>query len=231
MDVWRRGCSLRPAPTSRRAPQPCIDTSHYSAIVAVDTVLGPAGASIARFVRAGGGLVLLAGAANAPAVRAIAPARAGIRKLAGMRSFAVAEPLNATPVYPLVDVRADAVRLSTRGSSITSAARREGAGRVLQVGFDETWRWRMQGGADAIATHRAWWSRVVASVAATHRAPSPKPTRPKARRWRAWSTRSAAVRRSLPDRIGARPVPRWLFPALLLTLLAEWGSRRWRGAR
>ena len=230
---WRVEARLFVAPGAdvTQGTAAVLDTSHFSAIVAVDTMLGPAGASIARFVRAGGGLVLLAGAANAPAVRAIAPARAGIRKLAGMRSFAVAEPLNATPVYPLVDVRADAVPLSIRGSSITSAARREGAGRVLQLGFDETWRWRMQGGADAIAKHRAWWSRVVASVAATPLAPiaeSPSAEgAPLARFVDALGPPASVA----PGSTSTHQLPRWLFPALLLTLLAEWGSRRWRGAR
>jgi hypothetical protein len=208
-----------------------IDTNRYAAIVAVDTTLGPAGASIARFVRAGGGLVLLAGAANAPAVRAIAPARAGIRKLAATRSFDVAEPVNAMPVYPLLDLRADAVPLSSRGSLITGAARREGAGRVLQLGFDETWRWRMQGGADGVAKHRAWWSRVVASVAATPLAsvaesPSAEGA-PLARLVEALGPPLTAA----PGSVSTHELPWWLLPALLLTLLAEWGSRRWRGAR
>jgi hypothetical protein len=34
-----------------------------------------------------------------------------------------------------------------------------------------------------------------------------------------------------PGSTSTRQLPWWLFPALLLTLLAEWGSRRWRGAR
>ena len=79
----------------------------------------------------------------------------------------MAEPLNAMPILPLVDLRADAVSTSTRDAWTTGAARREGAGRVLQLGFADTWRWRMQGGADGVAKHRAWWSRVVAAVAAT----------------------------------------------------------------
>jgi hypothetical protein len=208
-----------------------IDTSRYSAIVALDTTLGSAGASITRFVRAGGGLVLLADAANAPAVRALAPARAGDRRLAAARSFDVAEPVDAMPVYPLSNLRADAVPLSTRGSVITGAARREGAGRVLQLGFDETWRWRMQGGADAVAKHRAWWSRAVASVAATRLAPAAESPSaegaPLARLVDALGPPVAGA----PGSTSTHHLPAWLFPALLLTLLAEWGSRRWRGSR
>lgn len=208
-----------------------IDTAHFSAIVALDTVLGTVGPQIARFVREGGGLVLLADAANAQAVRAIAPARVGVLHPAAIRAFDGSEPVNAMPVYPLESPRRDAVRLATRGALLTAAARREGAGRVLQAGYDETWRWRMQGGADAVAAHRAWWSRMVGSVAAGAFAVSGSAT----------SAEGAPLARLVDalgpptDRAPAASVPRqlpaWLLPALLIFLLAEWGSRRLRGAR
>jgi hypothetical protein len=208
-----------------------IDTAHFSAIVALDTVLGAVGPKIAAFVRGGGGLVLLGDAANAPAVRAIAPARAGARRMSASRTYDVANPTNAMAVYPLESPRSDAVRLSTRGSLVTSAARREGAGRVLQASFDETWRWRMEGGTDAVAGHRAWWSRMVGSVAAV---PLPRADES--------SSAEGAPLARLVDALGpatvvapAESVPRrlpgWLLPALLLMLIAEWASRRLRGAK
>jgi hypothetical protein len=208
-----------------------IDTSRYSAVVALDTTLGSVGPSIARFVRDGGGLVLLAGAANAPALRAIAPAHAGERRPAGTRAFDVAEPVNAMAVYPLESPRGDAVRISTRGPLLTVAARREGAGRVLQAGFDETWRWRMQGGAGAVASHRAWWSRIVASVAAAPLPPlDESPAAEGAPLARLVDALGPPVT-TAPDSSAPHRLPVWLFPAILLCLLAEWGSRRWRGAQ
>ncbi|HEY2850858.1 MAG TPA: hypothetical protein VGI97_13330 [Gemmatimonadaceae bacterium] len=208
-----------------------IDTAHFSAIVALDTTLGKVGPSIAGFVRGGGGLVLLADAASAPSVRAIAPARVGARRAALNRTFDVADPLTAMAVYPLEALRADAVQLSTRGAATTSAARREGAGRVLQVGFDETWRWRMQGGSDAVAAHRAWWSRMAGSVAAI---PLPRADEsssaegaPFARLVDALGPATAVV----PAASVPRALPAWLLPALLILLLVEWGSRRLRGAK
>jgi hypothetical protein len=208
-----------------------IDTAHFSAIVALDTVLGTVGPQIASFVRSGGGLVLLADAANAPAVRAIAPARAGALRAAAIRAFDGSEPVNAMPVYPLEAVRGDAVHLSTRGSLLVAAARREGAGRVLQAGYDETWRWRMQGGSDAVAAHRAWWSRMVGSVAAV----------PFVGADDSWSAEGAPVARLVsalgpatneaPRSSVPHKLPGWLLPALLIFLLTEWGSRRLRGAR
>ena len=208
-----------------------IDTAHFSAIVALDTTLGSVGPSIVRFVREGGGLLLLADAANAPAVRAIAPARAGTKKIANVHAFDSSDPVNAMPVYPLESPRGDIVRLTTRGASLTSAARREGAGRVLQIGFDETWRWRMQGGADAVAAHRAWWSRMLGSVAATP-LPAADETQsaegaPLARLIGALGPPTAVE----PATSAPRRLPAWLFPLLIICLLAEWGSRRWRGAQ
>lgn len=207
------------------------DTAHFSAIVALDTTLGQVGPHIAGFVRGGGGLVLLADAANAPSVRAIAPARVGARRAAANRTFDVADPLTAMAVYPLESLRADAVRLSTRGAETTSAARREGAGRVLQAGFDETWRWRMQGGSDAVAAHRAWWSRMVGSVAAI---PLPRANEtssaegaPLARLVDALGPATAVV----PAASVPRELPAWLLPLLLFLLIVEWGSRRLRGAK
>jgi hypothetical protein len=208
-----------------------IDTSHFSAIIAVDTALGTVGPSIVRFVREGGGLLLLADAADAPAVRGIAPAHAGVRQVAGTHAFDSADPIAAMPIYPLESPRGDVVRLTTRGAALTSAARREGAGRVVQAGFDETWRWRMQGGSGAVAAHRAWWSRMIASVAAT-----PLPAAgdvqsaegaPVAR----WIAALGPAVTEAPSASAPRRLPVWLLPALLICLLAEWGSRRSRGAQ
>jgi len=223
--------SVAPGAGVTQGPRDAIDTSRYSAVVALDTTLGPVATSVAPFVRSGGGLVLLAGAANAPGVRAMAPARAGVRRAAGTRGFDAPDPMDAMPLYPLEALRGDAVPLSRRGALVTAAARREGAGRVLQAGFDDTWRWRMQGGAGSVAAHRAWWSRLVGSVAAV---PLPAADRSPA-------AAGAPVAR-LVDAIGppaavapaarrADRLPAWLLPTILLCLLTEWGSRRWRGAR
>jgi hypothetical protein len=151
--------------------------------------------------------------------------------LAGTHAFDAADPVTAMAVYPLESPRSDIVRLTTRGALLTSAARREGAGRVLQVGFDETWRWRMQGGTDAVAAHRAWWSRMVGSVAATplvvDAAASSAEGAPLARLIGALGPATTVE----PLASAPRRLPAWLLPLLLICLLAEWGSRRWRGAQ
>jgi hypothetical protein len=208
-----------------------LDTSGYAAVVALDSTLGAAGASIARFVRQGGGLVLLAEAANSRALRALAPSPAGPRSAPLLRTFTGPVPWDALPLYPLESLRQDAVRLAMRGPVIAVAARREGAGRVVQAGYDETWRWRMQGGDDAVAAHRAWWSRLVASAAASTPASGAEPGSaegaPLARLVDALGPASAAPADGAPR----NRLPPWLLPATFAVLLAEWTSRRLRGAR
>jgi hypothetical protein len=109
------------------------------------------------------------------------------------------------------------------------------AGRVVQTGYDETWRWRMSGGEEAVAAHREWWSRLVAAVAYAPLVP----------RASAPSALDETPLASLIDALGpaapldSRLVPRtndaritWtLFALVVASLLAEWTSRRLRGAR
>jgi hypothetical protein len=107
-----------------------------------------------------------------------------------------------------------------------------GAGRVVQLGYDETWRWRLAGTGDAPAAHRDYWSAVV--TAAAYRAAKPIATA---------NVNDAAPLASLYADLGAPSVPRaaplhisaglrwWMFALLALLLLAEWTSRRLRGAR
>ncbi|HEU4787753.1 MAG TPA: hypothetical protein VFS57_10100, partial [Gemmatimonadaceae bacterium] len=110
------------------------------------------------------------------------------------------------------------------------AARRVGAGRVLQVGYDDSWRWRMAGGPGSEAAHRMWWSRVAASVAYVPVGGSAE---------RDGSGAMAPVAH-LVDRIGPARAPvqrpgsrrvdsRILMAIIMILLLTEWGSRRLRG--
>jgi hypothetical protein len=126
------------------------------------------------------------------------------------------------------------VPLESRDGRVIAAARRAGAGRVVQLGYDETWRWRLAGTGDAPAAHRDYWSAVVS--AASYRAT--KPIESAAAR-----AGDAAPLASLYADLGAPSAPHaaplhigagvrwWMFALLALLLLAEWGSRRLRGAR
>jgi hypothetical protein len=205
-----------------------LDTAHYSVIVALDTALGAPGAQLARFVRSGGGLVLVGDAASASAVRDLAPAKRSDRRTAALMTFDAKQPLRSLPFTPLVAQRGDAVPLDAHDGSAVVVARRDGAGRVVQIGYDELWRWRMQGGDRGPAEHRAWWSRLVASVVPVPisiAAPVDEGA-PVAQLFTALGAPTTAPPRRAP---GER-LPIWLLPIICALLLAEWGSRRYRGA-
>jgi len=237
---------VAPGAEVRQGAATSLDTAHYAAVIALDSMLGGLGPQLSRFVRAGGGLILSGEAAAASAVRAFAPAAAGKRQPSGKRSFDAAQPLASLALAPLERPRADAVRLSARGPLLAVAARSEGAGRVLQLGYDETWRWRMEGGDDAVAAHRAWWSRLVASVVpaalavpqAAARAGATAAPLPAVGYTAGEGTPVARLYDSLgepsTESSGFAPprrLPAWVLPVMLLLLLGEWASRRLRGAR
>jgi hypothetical protein len=136
----------------------------------------------------------------------------------------------------VASLKPDAVPLESRDEAVTVAARRVGAGRVVQLGYDETWRWRMVGGDEATATHREWWSRLVSSVAY---APLVRRTSagdvaideaPLASLIDALGAASPLDAAAAPERDGTRTT-RILFALVVGGLLLEWASRRLRGVR
>jgi hypothetical protein len=121
------------------------------------------------------------------------------------------------------------------------AARRAGLGRVVQAGYADSWRWRMEGADEAPAAHRGWWSALVAAAAYAPAASAPSdgvaaladpapyaalvatlgpPDRA------ATDARGAAVAPSGAARLFGWP----LFLPLVGLLLVEWAARRARGA-
>lgn len=207
-----------------------LDTAHVSTVIAVDTVLGGLGPAIERYVRSGGGLILAGTSSFARATTSLAPGQLGTRiRPAVLPADTIG--LGATGFYPVASLKHDAVALERRSAGVSIAARRVGAGRVLQVGYDDSWRWRMAGGPGSDAAHRDWWSRLVSGVAYA----------PPAARANAGA--GSAPLASMIDRIGpARPLPpgtsgrapidRRVYMVLIMVLLsAEWGSRRLRGLR
>jgi hypothetical protein len=112
---------------------------------------------------------------------------------------------------------------------------------VLQLGYEDSWRWRLEGDDAAPAAHRRWWSAVVGSVA---HAPvvARRPVAAGALRTRLDPAPRAALVRALgPATAGERGGPTvarggrvpdsLLLVVALLALLLEWSSRRLRGAR
>jgi hypothetical protein len=234
---WRVASRVRVAPDIEvtQGPLGTIDTARYAAVVVLDSTAASLGPDIARYARAGGGVILGGAAARVGTIAAVAPGGVA-RRVAGVAgAVASASPRTGLAAYPIASPRRDAVVLESRDGSVMVAARRVDAGRVIQVGYDETWRWRMGGGGEAALAHREWWSRLVAAVAYAPLVP----------RASAPSALDETPLASLIDALGpaapldSRLEPRtndaritWtLFALVVASLLAEWTSRRLRGAR
>ena len=220
--------AVAPGVDVRGAEPPQIDTAHLSAIVAIDSSIAALGAAVQRFVEQGGGLVLAGSSANTRTVSFLAAGSVGART---RRNVAANDTigLGTTGYFPVASVREDAVAIDRRASGVAVAARRVGAGRVLQIGYDDSWRWRMAGAPGSEAAHREWWSRVVSSVAYAPGAIAEQP--------RTFDAPVASLFGRLgPPRPGpvasrANIDPRVLLAIMLVLLLVEWTSRRLRGLR
>ena len=232
---WKVSSRLRVGPNvfvTQGTPL-ALDSAHTSVVIALDSSAAAYASAIVAFERSGGGVVLAGDAPVAASLRALAPGRAGPRVAAASLSFASNAPRRALGYFPILSLAGDAVPLESRDGHVIAAARRVGAGRVVQLGYDETWRWRLAGTGDAPAAHREYWSAVVS--AAAYRAASPIGS--------AVQLGDAAPLASLYADLGAPTPPTvstlhvtpglrwWMFAVLALLLLAEWSSRRLRGAR
>lgn len=232
---WKVDAEMRVAPSVdvMQGSASVIDTLRYSAVIALDASAALRASAILRYVESGGGLILagVTGSLDAFAsVRAGSPGRvlvpSSIEGVPGSTS------LESLSLIPTASLRPGAVPLDTRRGSVASAARRHGAGRVLQEGYLDTWRWRMSGGDDSPALHREWWTHAVSSIAyapAVRHSPETADNAPTARLVEALGSSSQPVT-SL--RATAGSISLWLLFAILsLSLLAEWASRRLRGSR
>jgi hypothetical protein len=210
-----------------------LDTARYDVVIALDSTAADLAPAVARFVAQGGGAVIAGSALDVGELRGIAPARASARRPG--RILLEGDTLTRAdlPLRPLVAARDDAVPLERQAGGLAVAVRRAGRGRVAAVGYDESWRWRMQGGAAAEGAHRDWWSRMTGLVA-PERAPATSPSAERS---------GAAPRAALIAALGepatssapresssSSRLPLVLLVLALVALLAETASRRFRGA-
>jgi hypothetical protein len=207
-----------------------IDTARYSAVIALDSSALGSAAALARYVRSGGGLII---AAPLSAATPLAPLDVGVPRaeLPATEPFdTTGDPRKTLALTPIA-LREGAVALERRAGGVAVAVRRVERGRVMVVGYADTWRWRMAGGAGAAGQHRDWWAGLVASVAHVGRISKPRNR-----------SLDEAPLASLVERLGPAVAPAqagatshinsaWLFAALAALLLGEWASRRLRGAR
>lgn len=209
-----------------------LDTSRYAAVIVLDSVITDNLAGVPAFVRSGGGAILTAAATRAPGLRglAIAMPAAAVPAVEPFDTTG-SEPRRSLGLVPIAD-RPGQVVLERRSEGTALAARRIERGRVLIVGYLDTWRWRMSGAGDAAEAHRTWWADLVGAVAYAGRIP----------RAQTAASVDEAPLAHLVDRLGppstapgttdmARRIsPGALFGLLCGLLLLSWASRRLRGA-
>ena len=234
---WKVDAFIRVAPGTdvTQGSAAVIDTSRYSAVIALDGAALPYATRIIEFAQTGGGVVLAPPAAS---LGAMGPLRAGSigRPTSEARAIRAggSVSLATLAITPVTSLRSDALPLEKRAGSVTIAARRIGAGRALQLGYDETWRWRMSGGEGAVRDHRAWWTGLVSRVAYPPRV---------AIGTTATSTDDAPMiglfaaigpgtpASAMSNLSGKRSdLMAWLFVLLALGLMGEVASRRLRGS-
>ena len=231
---WQVDARLAVAPgvevTQGRSRVP--DTAHHAAVVVLEAPPSGATAAVARYVRAGGGAILSGAGVSAPGVTEIAAGRVGARIRPSSVVFADDRPRQALGFLVVVP-RSDAIVLEAHNGRAAAAARRVDAGRVVQLGYEETWRWRLAGGTQALEAHRTWWSALVSSVA--YRAPVPVPRdgaddgAPLANLVHVLGPPSPAAQVA-PMRAPWALSPVLLFALVSALLVAELASRRMRGA-
>jgi hypothetical protein len=219
-------------------PEP-LDTGRHVAAVALDSAAWPDAASLARFVRDGGGLVVAGAAAfGAPRGFPLAGTAGGARP-AVPGALSGATPRDGLVLHPVGALGAEVVvfeRSDRPDRPVALAARRLGAGRVVQAGWRDLWEWRLLGDDGSVAAHREWWATQVARATGARFA-GPEPP--------SWFAGDAAPLADLVARLGpaapavpgtirraapALPWPGWLALASA-ALVAEWWLRRTRGRR
>jgi hypothetical protein len=208
-----------------------IDTAHYSAVVAIDSTAARYGDRIVAFVKQGGGLVLWSPAARARGLAAIAPGAAGALIADEGDAVPDSAPRSGLELVPITSLNPDAIVLERRGNDVALAARRVGRGRVVENGYTNAWRWRMAGGADALARHREWMAGLVALVATSgHKmvAAAPNDVAPLVTLIDELGQSMATSEASSLD---PAVVARWVFALVCAALLVEWASRRIRGVK
>ncbi len=209
------------------------DTGRYAAVVVLDTTATRDAAALQRYVRAGGGVLLVGEGTRIDALAAFAPGSSGGREGGADELLPVEMPILGLARHPVHQLRSDALVLQRHGDTPVIAARRVGAGRLVQAGYVDSWRLHMEGGEHGPETHRDLWARMLAAVA--H---APMVQRPSGE-----ATAEPAPLASLMDALGppsgeAVPASRrgWLessqlFLASVMLLMLEWASRRLRGER
>ena len=240
---WRVDASLPVAPRASvtvGVPLPP-DTARYAAVIVLDSGLVRA-STVMRFAQQGGGVVLSGDALLDRSLAGIVSVR-----VFGMRAAVPGGLLSPQPGSGLEAVRmspnADAVVLHRdAGFAPSVIVQRFGSGRALAAAYRESWHWRMEGSMDGKSAHRAWWAGLVRAVAygPVARYDSSGAIGAQLADAAPYADLVAHLGRGVPmpmnaSRVASAPIDQHVDALLLMvalvTLLAEWTSRRLRGAR
>lgn len=212
-----------------------LDTARYSFVVAMDSVIRRYADQLPRYVRRGGGLIVLGEASSVPQLRSLLPALWGHpTRPVDFRFETADDPRRSFALGDLYNLKTEAIALEMRDDFVAVAGWRVGEGRVIQIGYLDTWRWRMAGlGEDAVEDHRLWWAALasgVAHAARYHRTvteevePTPRATLIET------IGDPAPAELELVSILDDPRLPPVLFGAAVSLLFLGWTSRRLRGA-
>lgn len=212
-----------------------LDTARYSFVVAMDSVIRRYADQLPRYVGQGGGLIVLGEASSVPGLESLLPARWGIpTRPVDFRPETADDPRRSFALGDLYNLKEGALALEMRDDDIAIAAWRFGDGRVIQIGYLDTWRWRMAGlDDDAVESHRLWWAALASGVAYAPRfdrtvteevEPTPRATLVET------IGAPAPAELELASMLDDPRLLPLLFGAAVGLLFLEWMSRRLRGA-
>ena len=232
---------LSPRVTVQQGPTRTPSRTRHAIVIVLPGAPSSALASLPAFVRAGGGVVIVGEAARAAALAGIRAGSPGATISGEVGAEASMTPRNGLDLIPLTSLAAGSVVLESRGGRAAVAARRLGAGRVVQVGYDNSWLWRMAGNDDAPAAHRRWWNALLSGIvslrapvarlaqSAEHDTLDAAPLAALARDLGLPTIAAGSVTTETPVSFVSSLDLRWLFAFSLLSLVASWILRRWRG--
>ena len=199
-------------------------------------------AVLPEFVRNGGGLVIVGGAARSAGVALLRAGAPGASVDGEVGAEAGNDARHGLQLLPVMTLAEGGVPLELRDGRIAVAARRVGAGRVVQVGYQNSWLWRMAGNDDAPNAHRRWWTDILSGVVpqtapvkraildAEHDTLDAAPIAALARDVGVPVITPTAVR-TMSRTFSASLDSRWLLAIAVVSLLASWALRRWRGLK
>jgi hypothetical protein len=207
-----------------------IDTATLSAVIVLDSVSALDGGAVARFVADGGGLIASGAGSRHPALAQLLASRVAAISSGEIGGLAGPTPREGLSARTFV-ANSGVVALERRGNRPVVVARRVASGRVIAIGYDDTWRLRMVPTSEsAPESHRMWWSSLVASAAYSR--PVPRDVTPVDEAPLAATIDALGLATSVTDeapRTPSIPWEAWLAAIAAAALLGEWLSRRLRG--